>query len=130
MPLTRDAILQAEDLERRTIPVPEWGGDVLIRALTGAERDAYEASMHQQRGKEMIRNLANVRAKLVAKCAIDEDGNRLFTDQDANALGRKSAAALDRVFEACAELSRLTDEDIDELGKASGSDPSEDSRSA
>lgn len=128
--LGRDTILQADDIETREVDVQEWGGTVLIRALTGTERDAYEASMQQQRGKDIVRNFANVRAKLVVKCCIDADGNRLFADQDAPALGKKSAAALDRVFEACAELSRLSNEDIDELGKASDETPPDDSPSA
>jgi hypothetical protein len=135
MPLSRDAILQANDLETREVHVPEWAdpvtGDdlVIVRALSGKERDAYESSMVQQRGKEMIRNLANIRAKLVVKCVVDENGERLFADQDANALGQKSAAALDRVFEVAAELSRLTDEDIEELGKGSEETPAGDSSS-
>ena len=38
--LDKAAILTADDLGRREVAVPEWGGTVLIRGLTGAERDA------------------------------------------------------------------------------------------
>ena len=107
--LDKAAILTADDLGRREVAVPEWGGTVLIRGLTGAERDAYEASMLRQRGTEMVANLQQIRAGLVARCCIGADGERLFTDHDVGALGEKSAAALDRVFEACAGLSRLTE---------------------
>jgi hypothetical protein len=127
--LTKDAILQADDLEYEELEVPEWGGTVRIRALSGKERDAYEASMRQQRGKEFIANLANIRAKLVVKCVVGEDGERLFTDQDAPAVGEKSAAALDRIFEVCARLSRLSDEDVDELAGKSADDQNGDSTS-
>ena len=41
--LTRDEILESEDLATETVSVPEWGGSVIVRALTGTERDAYEA---------------------------------------------------------------------------------------
>jgi hypothetical protein len=128
--LSRDAILAADDIEYDTLEVPQWGGTVRVRALTGTERDAYEASMSQQRGKNYVRNLANIRAKLVVKCVVDDDGVRIFTDQDAPALGKKSAAALDLIFEVAAKLSRLSEEDVDELAGKSESDQSDDSTSS
>lgn len=130
MMLSKDDILKADDLEQEECEVPEWGGAVLVRALNGRERDDYEASCVQQRGKDMHRNLANVRAKLVVRSVIDEEGKRLFRDQDANALGLKSAAALDRVFTVAARLSRLSDEDVEELAADFDGDPSDDSSSS
>lgn len=115
MALSRDQILEAKDLETREVDVPEWGGTVLVRALSGTDRDAYEASLVQIRGKQQVPNLANIRAKLVARAVVDEDGNRLFTDADIKALGQKSAAALGRVFTVAAEMSGLDDKDIEEI---------------
>ena len=116
--LTREAILQAKDLPYEDVAVPEWGGKVRVRALTGAERDRFEASIVEQRGKAGPRlNTANIRAKLVALCCVDEQGNRLFSDEDAELLGRKSAAALNRVFEVAQRLSGLTQADMEELEK-------------
>lgn len=124
MQLSRDDILKADDLETQELEVPEWGGTVLVRALSGKERDAYEASLVQFRGNERLPQLANMRAKLVVRCIVDDQGQRLFTDQDANALGQKSAHALNRVFEVAAELSGLSEEDIEELAGNSDADPS------
>lgn len=131
MILSRDEILKAEDLERRTVPVPEWGGDVIVRAMTGAERDAYEASCFKDRGpgEQPVRDLSNVRAKLVSRTVIGEDGVRLFTDNDIGALGEKSAAALARVFDVAAELSKLGEGDIADLAGNSDAAPSGDSTS-
>ncbi len=125
--LTRDAILQAQDLPRELVEVPPWGGSVYVRALTGAERDAFETSIVEQRGKSTKMNLKNIRAKLVALTVVDEEGNRIFSDSDASALGKKSAAALDKVFEVAQRLSGLRPEDVEELSKNFGSDQSEDS---
>lgn len=125
--LTRDAILQAEDLPRELVEVPEWGGCVYVRALTGAERDAFEASVVEQRGKSTKMNLRNIRAKLVALTIVDEEGTRLFSDADVKLLGQKSAAALDKLFEVAQRLSGLKDEDVEELAKNSEDDLSEDS---
>ena len=113
--LTRDAILQAKDLPSEDVEVKDWGGTVRVRALTGAERDAFEQSIVEQRGKNTRMNLQNMRAKLVALTVVDEDGNRLFTDADAAALGKKSAAALTKVFEVAQRLSGLRAEDVEEL---------------
>ena len=113
--LTREAILQADDLPRELVEVPEWGGALYVRALTGAERDAFEQSIVETRGKNTRMNLRNIRARLVALTVVDEDGNRLFSDDDVEALGRKSAAALNRVFEVAQRLSGLRPEDVEEL---------------
>lgn len=115
--LTRDAILQAQDLPRELVTVPEWGGEVYVRALTGAERDAFEQSIVEQKGKSTKMNLQNMRAKLVALTVVDEEGKRVFSDADAKLLGQKSALALNRVFEVAQKLSGLTPEDVDELTK-------------
>lgn len=141
MPLNRDEILGAQDIETEEVPVPEWGGSVLVKALTGKESDAYQASCYQERpvldargrpvkGRtEMVRSLANVRAKLVVRCIVDEQGNRVFSDADANALGEKSTAALDRVFEVAARLSRLSEDDIEDLAGKYGAGQAGDSPS-
>jgi len=125
--LTRDQILKAQDLPTEDVPVPEWGGTVRVRALTGAERDAFEQSIVEQRGRSTRMNLQNLRAKLVALTVVDEEGNRIFSDSDAKLLGKKSALALNRVFEVAQKLSGLTSEDVEELTKNSESDQSEDS---
>lgn len=113
--LSRDAILNIEDLDYEDVEVPEWGGTVRVRGLTGSERDSYEASVMQRRGKRYELVMADARAKLVALVVVNEEGARLFSDRDVKALGRKSAAALNRVFSVGQRLSGLTNEDIEEL---------------
>lgn len=113
--LTRDAILKAQDLPTEVVEIPEWNGAVIVRGLTGAERDAFEQSIVEQRGKNTRMNLRNIRAKLVALTVVDEEGNRVFSDEDAEALGKKSAAALDRIFAVAQRLSGLRPEDVEEL---------------
>ena len=112
MRLSKDAILSVADLVTEEVEVPEWGGSVLVRGLTGRERDDFEASMMIQRGGQVVADVRNTRAKLVAKCAVDDDGRRLFTDEDAAALGEKSGAALARVFDVVARLSGLSEDDV------------------
>jgi hypothetical protein len=110
--LSRDDILKASDNEPEEVDVPEWGGSVLVRGMTGRERDAFEVSlMTPGRGGRRQLDPANVRAKLVARCVVDDDGGRLFTDADVTELGEKSAAAVDRVYAVAARLSGMGGEE-------------------
>lgn len=115
--LTRDDILGILDLKSESVAVPEWGGDVSVRELTGSERDAYEQSLFRQREDDPDKLAANVRAKLCALSVIGADGKRLFVEADVESLGNKSAAALDRIYDVAHRLSRMGGEDVDELEK-------------
>ncbi len=120
MLLTREQILSVQDLVTETVAVPEWGGEVRVKSLSGAERDAYEASVMRINGTNAQLNLLNARAKLVALAVIDENGKRMFGDGDVHALAAKSAAALQRVFDVANRLSGLNARDLEELTKNSG----------
>jgi hypothetical protein len=113
--LSRDAILKAEDIRTEEVEVPEWGGSVLVKSLTGKQRDEFEASLVEQRGRRAVANTANMRAKLVAWSCVDETGNRLFTNADIAELGDHSAAAVNRIYNVAARLSGLSDEDVEGL---------------
>lgn len=102
--LNKAAILAANDLPHEDVEVPEWGGTVRVRALTGTERDAYESSLVTAKGEQ---NLADVRAKLCAASIVDESGATVFSAADIAALGKKNGAALDRVALVAQRLSRL-----------------------
>lgn len=114
--LSRDEILSVQDMTLECVDVPEWGGSVYVKSLTGAERDAFEASMISIDGSGKRKmTLANTRAKLVAKTLCNEEGKRLFSDADIEHLTKKSAAALQRVFEVAQRLSGLTSKDVEDL---------------
>ncbi len=107
MPLSRDQILKAPDIQTEAVPCPEWGGDVLVQGMTGAQRDIYTSMLVDQDGKPRanIRNAAA--AKLIMLCAVDEDGTPLFSEADVAALNAKSAATLERVAEVALRLSGM-----------------------
>lgn len=113
--LTRDQILGADDLKRETIAVPEWGGDVVVSEMTGATRDAWEQTLMGEGAGKM--NIANLRARLFAFGAVDEKGNLLFTPEDAEALGKKSAKALERCVKAIQRLNGLTEDEVEKIKK-------------
>jgi hypothetical protein len=127
--LSSDEILGIEDILEELVEVPEWKGTVRVRGLTGRERDAYEASLLEQRGRNTKANLQNARAKLVVLAVVDSRGQRMFTEAQIPQLGAKSAAALDRIWKKARDLSGMSDEDVEELTLGFDDAPSEPSTS-
>lgn len=121
--LSRDAIKSADDRVVEQVPVPEWGGEVLVRSLSGKERDHFESSIVQQRGNRQVVNMKNARARLVVLSVVDANGDRMFGDADIAWLTEKSAAALQRVFNVAQRLSGITDEDLEEMKEDFGEGP-------
>lgn len=111
MILKRDQILAADDLKRELVSVPEWGGEVYVSMMTGAARDAFEASIL---GADRKPVLADMRAKLAVACITDENGARLFDASDVPALSAKSGAALERVAQVAQRLNRMSDSDLED----------------
>ena len=116
--LTRDMILQASDLSRQAVDIPEWGGSAFIYEMTGTELDGYQSSLMDGSGTVTPAKLIDARARLVAICLRNNDGNRLFTDTDVAALGRKNGRILDRLWKVARDLNAMGDEAIgDARGK-------------
>lgn len=113
--LTRDQILSAQDTKSETVAVPEWGGDVKVRMMTGRERDEFEREQYEMAKMGQLGD--NIRARLIARCLIDDEGKPLMTSNDVQALGEKSSAALERIARVCRRLNKLEDEDVKELAK-------------
>jgi hypothetical protein len=133
--LTRAAIVAASDLPTDYVDVPEWGGRVKVRAMTGTERDRYDAESAIQRGEapgDPAAIMGGFRVRMLAKVIVDEDGNRLFGDSKADIaeLGSKSGDVLDRIYDAVLALSKLSAEAQAEAKDALGKGQSDGSGSA
>ena len=115
--LTRDQILQADDIRKEVVHVPEWGGDVMVYGLSGRERDQFESGALDLSTGKAVMELVNLRARLCALAIRDENGQHLFSEDDIDLLGKKSASALQRVFETAQRLSAMTSQDVETLTK-------------
>lgn len=113
--LTKEQIFAANDLKTEKVNIPEWGGDVFVKTLTGAERDKFEKTIFNIDTNK--RTFENMRAKLVVAVTVDKDGNQIFTEEDIPALGKKSSHALDLIFDVGQRLSGITKEDVDDMTK-------------
>jgi hypothetical protein len=123
MALDRKSILAADDVRKEKVAVPEWKGDVFLRVLTGTDRDRFEESYADQKMKAF-----RISFLLLALC--DEDGERLFSDDESDILGKKSSVVINRLFEAGWKLNAFTQEAVDALGEDSVTAPSGGSTSA
>ncbi|KKM94533.1 hypothetical protein LCGC14_1197440 [marine sediment metagenome] len=124
MSLTREQILQVDDIKTEIVPVPEWDGEVIVRTMTGTDRDIWDNLLYKE-GK--VNFLDNTRARLLACTIIDEDDNLVFSEDDIVALGKKSSLAINRIFDVAKRLNGLGSEQIEDLEKNSEETQGEDS---
>lgn len=100
--LSKSDILAASDLETETVAVPEWGGSVMVKALSANAREELFARVNKE---EMV---AHQSAIIAAAFIVDETGKPVFTADDVAALGEKNQDALARVIEAGYALSGMS----------------------
>lgn len=113
MALDAKSILAADDARLEKMAVPEWGGDVYIRVISGGDRDRFEDSYADQK-------LRAFRVRFLVLTLCDEKGDRLFADDQVDLLAKKSSVVINRVFEAAWKLNAFSQEAVDELGESSG----------
>lgn len=115
MPLSRDDILQADDLPTDELEVPEWGGTILIRALNGAQREEIEIRSHKAKASGDALGWKGLKTLVATYVVVGEDGQPLFTSKDLAALAKKSSAVLDRIFEKVLAMNAMTKKDAEDL---------------
>ena len=114
--LTRDAILAADDLTVEAVEIPEWGGVVYVRTFQGKARDNFErVCTDKRRELGQAFNNEGLRTLLAILTICDEAGNLLFTEEDAEALNAKSAAAVDRIADVAVRLNRIGPAEVEAL---------------
>jgi hypothetical protein len=102
----RDSILSADDIQRETVDVPEWGVTVEVRGMTGEQNAAYMDAAYNPTTGTM--EFGRVLPELVIACTFDPDtGEPVFEPADRDALGKRSASALERIGKRAAILSGL-----------------------
>ena len=128
--LTKQQIIDANDLETVEVEVPQWGGSVLVKPLTGKQRGWFTAQLVEQRAGGRTLRLQDIQIRLCGMAIVDEDGKRMFSDNELGLLAKKSSGALQTVFEVAQRLAGLSKEQVEELAGNSGETPSGDSLSS
>lgn len=95
------------------IDVPDWGGVFRIQSMTGDERDEFEASLSDRKGRTTLKSF---RAKLVGASLVDEDGHKLLANSyEIAKLGEGPVAPLQQVYTAACALNGMSDDDVQSL---------------
>jgi hypothetical protein len=63
---------------------PEWGGEVIIKTMSGAERSSYDAGNRRLQDDSYVVDLENLPAKMLSRCLVGDDGEPLFTVAELN----------------------------------------------
>lgn len=122
--LGREALLSTQTLKREPVDVPEVGGVIWVRALSGKGWLQYNARI-EALGKttelDAVKAIS-IMCYLISLTACDESGALLFTEEDAERLAENSFTVLERLADKALELSGLSKElrkaVADELKKA------------
>ncbi len=130
MGLTREAILAAKDRKSKPVEVPEWGGTVHILAMSGHELEEWQEFVFKATeevegsdGERRASTVSGVRAFVLLRTIGDENGQRIFGDDDGEVLLTRSAPVLDKLFDEAFAWNRLAAEDKKELEENSDSAP-------
>lgn len=92
--------------DSQLVEVSTSWGKVYVKALTLDEADSVE---------RLIVKHKCWRACYVAVCTLDENGKRLFSDNDIPKLGKVQRSKLEPIVEQVAKLNLITDEEIKEV---------------
>lgn len=116
----KEKLKELNDINVEKVNCPEWGeqGDeIYVRSMTGRSRDNYEMGLVAASKVAEDARLYNFRAMMAVACCCDKDGELLFDPSDAEWIGGKSAAALDRIVDAAKRISRMMPEDVKAMEK-------------
>lgn len=110
--LNKESIFNANDIRISTVSVPEWGGELRIKSLSVAERDLLT---------DKIKNAGDSQAKIsigiVIMTVIDNNGNKVFSDSDYDALANKSAPVIERIALEALRINGLNPDAVEQAEK-------------
>ena len=108
--LTRQEILEAMDLEPVEYEVPEWGGSIMLRGLSLAERQQMVPRIQGPNG-ETQSDLAALWSVILGVV------EPKFTAEDVEALRGKAAGAMDRVASEIIKRSGMQQDQVEAIKK-------------
>ena len=116
--LNAKQIFEKQDVKVEVVDVPEWGGQVGIRIMSGKQRDEYETFMISKMDKKnKVRDSKQARAMLLVLTLCDESGNPIFTEKDLDELNKKNSKVIENLFTKASDLNGLSPESVEEIEK-------------
>ena len=121
--ISKEAVLAAQDIKIEEVQVPEWGGSLCVKVMTGPEREDYSVGLARQVGPkgevETVEQRQAMKSGLLQHTVCDENGVLVFTKEDMPAIMGKSSVVLDRLFSKAMDLNGLSELARQELLKNS-----------
>lgn len=111
----RDKILAAPDIKSEAVFIPAWDVTVEVRGMTGQQRGAFLQEVMLKNGQMDFQKMYPL--LLVLTVFDPENGEPVFKMGDIDAVGGKSAAALEQVCQVAQRLSGINPEDVAEAEK-------------
>jgi hypothetical protein len=97
-------ILAKDDFTYEEIDVPEWGGTLRLRSLSGAQRTIITARAQKNRATG-----DGLYEQLIIMSAVDEDGKLIFDEkQHLEMMKSRNSAVTKRIGEKVLEISGFT----------------------
>lgn len=110
--LTKEQILSADDRPKKTVPVPGWGGEVIIRKLSAKQKAEIESYWQFDDNGKFIQSSGKLdRARAVCLACINDAGEPIFAIGDAEALSEKSFEEVGTISDEIYKLSGLKKKD-------------------
>ena len=106
--LTLDQIKNADDVKTLQVDIPEWGGHVTVKGMTGRLRSNLEQKVNSNAPH------GDVKMMVVLSCTLDDKGDLLFSKDDKKWLVEKAAGPIEKIFESVCKLSGISDSAVDD----------------
>jgi hypothetical protein len=119
--LSREAIVSAKEKPIGVVSVPEWSGEVGIRALSAQElvdmRDMLD--IDHSNTNAVMDSFCQTAAALM----VDDEGNRLFSREDTAVLRSRGLRLLSRIVEEGKRLNGIGESQVADTEKNSAGEP-------
>ena len=113
MTISRETLLTPMPVQREWVELPEFGAEegVWVHGLTARELNLHRGRLMNKDYTGVSRAAAQMqRERLAIRSMRDDQGNKILTDADIEALGAWPSAILERVFDVCNRLNGTSDE--------------------
>lgn len=113
--LSGKEILEALDIRKEWVPLPEWGAangsdaGLYIKALSAREREEWEDAVTDTAGNRVV---GNVMAEAIVRAAVDAEGHLIFAAGQGPALSGKIGSAILRMWQTFKKLNIVTEDDV------------------
>lgn len=124
MALDKSAILAALKPQTEEVEIP--GGTVIVSQISATDYiNLWTDPTMKGDGGEV--DMAKFTPRLVAACVVDEAGNRIFTDEEADLLGKGASKPFAILADAARRLNGLSGEETKNSEPSPNADSSSDS---